>query len=83
MKMPAALNEVSVRFELDGEVVESRADPRPAEAGGTFDRSRRSSTCRRPGNTDCERSSAPRRRAIAIERTFSYDPPLADPSIDA
>ena len=80
MKMPRSLNKVTVRFELDGEVVESRAQP-VVDGGRPAVRSFASLLGVSTAGEHRLRAlvSMPGEKVIAIERTFSYDPPLADP----
>lgn len=76
----AAVNDVTVRFELDGEVVESRAQP-ATSAGRPAVRSFASLLGITGAGEHRLRAmiSVPGAEAIAVERTFSYDPPSADP----
>lgn len=76
----AAVNRVTVRFELDGEVVESRAQPATG-TGGPAIRSFASLLGVSTAGDHRLRAliSIPGEEVIAIERTFSYDPPLANP----
>ena len=76
----AVVNEVTVRFELDGAAVESRAQP---VVGGSRPAVRSFASLLGVSTAGEHRLRAlvsmPGEKVITIERTFSYDPPLADP----
>ena len=76
----AAVNRVTVRFELDGEVVESRAQPATGKGGPAVRSFASLLGVPTPGEHRLRALvSLPGEEVIAIERTFSYDPPLSDP----